>query len=122
MDILTILVYIGVSFALAFFIETMVEYVFGTPIDNIPQLEKIRPYKWALRYVAAAVGVYFSFYWKIDLVSIVANVIADIAKVQIDWAATPVGIIVSGLTIGRGSNYLHEFLSKHLKKPDYGIG
>lgn len=112
-----ILVYIGISFLLAFFIETMVEYVFGTPIDNIPALKKLGDFKWLLRYIAAGVGIYFSFYWKIDLVAVVARLIGDAAGSQQAWDVSAVGMIISGLTMGRGSNYLHEFLSKHFKKP-----
>jgi hypothetical protein len=116
------LVYIGVAFALAFFIETMVEYLLGTPIDNIPGMEKIKPFKWMLRYVAAAIGVGFAFYWQIDLIYIVGAVISDMVKSANPFTVSWLGILVSGLTIGRSSNYLHEFLIKHLKKPDYGIG
>lgn len=118
MAISTVLVFIGIAFLLAFFVETMIEYILGTPIDNIKQLQFLREYKWVLRYVAAGVGVYFAFYWKIDLVSITASVISDLVDADILWEVSNAGIVVSGLAIGRGSNYLHEFLSKHLKKPD----
>lgn len=35
MDLTAVFVWIAVSFALAFLVETLVEYILGTPMDHI---------------------------------------------------------------------------------------
>ena len=87
-------------FALGFLTESMVEYLFGQAIDHFKKLE---PLRWALMYVAAAVGVGLSFYYGLDLVSLI-----------FEGAPSPVGIALTGLAIGRGANYLHQFVSTYL--------
>ena len=86
------------AFALAFLIETLVVYLVGEPINHIP---KLLPFKWLLMYVSAGVGVGLSLFYKLDLISLIFQ-----------QAATVVGIVITGLAIGRGSNYLHQFVSK----------
>lgn len=93
-----------IVFALTFFCESFVEYVFGTAFDKVP---KLVPYKWTLMYVAMAAGVGLAFYYSIDLISMLPP----------GSGVTPVGIILSGLAIGRGSNFLHQFVSQFFPKP-----
>ena len=113
LEIIAIL--ITVALILAFLAESMVEYLFGTPMDHIPAL---KPYRWLLMYVAIGVGIFFTLYWKIDLLAIIANAVAKLTGVEFTWKVSLVGQILSGLIIGRGSNYLHDFLLKFLKKPE----
>ena len=121
MDIVLIFVYIAVAFTLAFLVEAMVEYLFGTPFDKVPALT---PYKWTLMYVALLVGVGLALYYKIDLVAVIAQVIARMVDPESGFAfpLTPVGMVLSGLAIGRGSNFLHDWLSKSMQKPELPIG
>lgn len=86
------------AFALAFLIESLVEYIFGEPINHIP---KIVPYKWLLMYVSAIAGVLLSLFYKLDLLALI------MAR-----EGTIVGMVITGLAIGRGSNFLHQFVSK----------
>jgi len=86
------------SFALAFLIETLVEYLVGEPINHIP---KLMPFKWLMMYVSAGVGVGLGLFYKIDLIALIFQ-----------REATVVGIVITGLAIGRGSNYLHQFVGK----------
>ena len=86
------------AFALAFFTEGLVEYIFGTPMDKIP---KLAPFKWLLMYVAAIVGVGLTIHYKLDLMALILKSDPDM-----------VGIVITGLTIGHGSNFLHQFISK----------
>lgn len=111
----TISILIAVAFALAFLTESLVEYLIGTPMDKIPAL---KPWKWLLMYIAAVVGVALALYWKIDLIAVVANGVAHLAGIEYTWDVSPVGQVLSGLVIGRGSNFLHDFLDKVLQKPD----
>ena len=115
MTLTAITVLITVAFALAFLCESLVEYLLGTPMENIPVL---KPWKWTLMYIAAFVGVGLALYWKIDLIAVVANGVAKMAGEQTSWLVSPIGQILSGLIIGRGSNFLHDFLAKTLKKPE----
>lgn len=119
MTFAVIAILITVALMLAFLAESLVEYLFGTPMDHMP---KLKPYKWILMYIAAAVGIFFTLYWEIDLVAVIANAVAQITGIEFTWNATLVGQILSGLIIGRGSNYLHDFLLKFLKKPDLPAG
>ncbi len=97
MDVDDLLV-IAIAFALAFLTETLVEYFFGEVANHVP---KLQPYKWLLMYVAAIVGVALSLFYKIDLLALI-----------IQQPGTVVGTVISGLAIGRGSNYLHQFVMK----------
>jgi len=110
-----ITILIAVAFALAFLTESLVEYLFGTPMTKIA---KLAPWKWCLMYVAAVVGVSLALYWKIDLIAVIANGIAQLSNVEYTWNVSIVGQVLSGLAIGRGSNFLHDFLAKALQKPD----
>jgi len=115
MNIGMIAVLIAVAFALAFLTESLVEYLLGTPMSKF---ESLKPWTWLLMYVAAGVGVFLALYWEIDLIAVIANGIAQMSGVPITWQVSPVGQVLSGLVIGRGSNFLHDFLSKTLRKPD----
>jgi len=87
------------ALALAFLTESMVEYLFGQAVDHIPAMAS---WRWALMYVAAIVGVFLAFYYKLDLLHLIGG------------AETPVGYAFSGLIIGRGANYLHDFVSRYI--------
>ncbi len=86
------------SFAIAFLTETLVEYLLGIPMDKFP---KLTPFKWLLMYVAGAVGVGLSLFYKLDLLALI------MAR-----EGTVIGMVITGLAIGRGSNYLHQFVSQ----------
>jgi hypothetical protein len=88
-----------IIFVLAFLVESFVEYVFGTPMDKIP---KLTPYKWLLMYLALAAGVGLAFYYRLDMISLLPG----------EYPITPVGIILSGLILGRGAVFTHQFVSQ----------
>ena len=115
MSLAEITILLAVAFALAFLTESLVEYLFGTLFDKVA---KLTPLKWALMYVAAGVGVALALYWQIDLIAVIANGVASMAGVEASWKVSVVGEILSGLAIGRGANFLHDFISKALVKPD----
>src|SRR5512139_495809 len=101
----------GIIFAITFLVEASVEYVFGTIFDKIP---KLVPYKWVLMYVSLLVGIGVAFYYGFDLIALIAQ------SMDVKFDATWVGMVFSGLVIGRGSNFLHQFVSKFFpaKKPE----
>lgn len=98
----------GLALVLAFLVESFVEYGFGTPMDKIPELQR---WKWLLMYVAMVVGVVLALYYKLDLMS----VLVQLANGSL--APSWVGMVASGLVIGRGANYASDFVSKYLTKP-----
>ena len=93
---------IAASLALAFLAESMVEYLFGSLVDHVPALDKFR---WTLMYVSAGVGVGLAFFYELDIIRLITA--EDI---------TPVGMILSGLMIGRGANFVHQFVASYLPK------
>lgn len=86
---------------LTLMVERLTEYVFSTLFDKVPVLT---PFKWALMYVALAVGVAAAFVFDLDLLAVAG------------LEHNAFGVALTGLAIGGGSNLLHEFLS-FFKKP-----
>ena len=109
-EFLASLVVLVIVFLLTFLIEAFTEYIFGTVFDKVP---KLQPFKWLLMYLAMVFGVLLCFFYKIDLISILAKAlnIPEYANV------TAVGIILSGLSVGRGSNFLHQLVSQFFPAP-----
>jgi len=77
-------------FFLAFFVEGLVEYLFAK--DNVSQP--------VLKYIALALGVGLAIAYKVDL----------LAMVGLTSVVPLVGNIVSGIIIGRGSNYVNDVI------------
>ena len=80
----------------AVFIEGLVEYLFKEFVNG-----KL------VKYVALAIGIVFAIVYRLDLM------------VMFGFKAfSPyVGYIVTGLIIGRGSNYVNDFVSRWTEKP-----
>ena len=94
--------------ALAFICESMVEYLFASWIAQLPAkwkwVDELEP----LKYISLLVGVALAASYGLDIIYEVFGATAS-------WPQ--VGVIVTGLTIGRGSNYCHDFWSRYLKPP-----
>lgn len=76
---------------LAFIVESFVEYAFNFQI--------IQPVK---KYIALVLGVIVAICYKIDILSSFGALQTPIPYV---------GSVISGLIIGRGSNYLNDIVS-----------
>lgn len=96
------------ALVLATLVEGFTEYIFGTAFDKFP---KLTPYKWLLMYLSLIVGVVVCFYYAIDLVALIAN------NAGASLPNTPVGIVFSGLIVGRGADYINDFVSRWIVKP-----
>lgn len=95
---------IALALALAFASESGVEYILGTPFNKFPKLESL---KWALMYVSLCTGVVLAFLYHLDLFGLITG---EPATVQ--------GIVLSGSMIGRGAQFVHDFVTKYiLAKP-----
>lgn len=95
------------ALALAFLTESMVEYLFGIAIDHFDSAVK---WRWTLMYVSALTGVGLAFYYQLDLLALIGEL-----------EATPVGYLLSGLIIGRGANYLHDFVSTYILQKQFVV-
>jgi hypothetical protein len=82
---------------LALIVESFAEYVFGMPFDKV---RRLRRYRWTLRYFAMALGVLVAAGYGLDFMPPLLGVTPQ-----------PVGILLTGLMIGRGSNFAHEVLA-----------
>jgi hypothetical protein len=107
---MTVITQALLAFALAFLAESMVEYVFATWIDiakaKWPAVEAAEP----LKYIALLVGVGLSFAYSLDLLAV-----AFPEQQAVTWW---IGRLLTGMAIGRGSNYVHAFYSSYLVKKD----
>lgn len=108
-----VLVILAIVLFIAFLIETLVEFVLGTLFDKIP---KLAPLKWTIMYVAIAVAIFAAFLYRLDLVSLLAQFLGTN-----DIPQTTFGIVVTGVAIGKGSNYLHDLFKKFFVKPDPAV-
>jgi len=104
-------------FIVAFLVEAMVEYLFGTPFDKI---EALKPYKWMLMYLAFIIAAALSVFYKIDLFYLIAE------YAEIDWPTLTrlswPGYLFSGFVIGRGSNFVHQLIALMIEKVLYYRG
>lgn len=107
----------GLILFVSFLIEAIVEAVFGQVFDRVP---KLAPFKWLLMYVAYGVGILGAFIFRFDLIYLVAKFL-EIGSLSAyfdmpDVRVTVFGMVLTGLAIGRGSNFLHDVFSFVLKK------
>jgi len=81
---------IGIIF-LATFVEGLINYIAGES-DGLPRV--------ALKYVALVIGVFTAVAYQVDIPSM--------AGLATAWPLA--NYIISGIIIGRGSNYVHDIL------------
>jgi hypothetical protein len=87
---------------LATLCESLVEYLIAPAADELADDKPWR--ELALRYLAALVGVALSSVYQTDLLAMLG--------LTSPWPW--VGWVVTGLLIGRGSNFVHDFASRWL--------
>lgn len=80
--------------------EGSVEYILGTLFDKVI---KLTPYKWALMYVSLGLGVFLAFHYNLDIPCILLGL-----------PASPVGVIGTGIILGRGANFVNDVWDKFL--------
>jgi hypothetical protein len=102
--------YLLLALILAFLAEGLTEYFAGPFFKWLARLAKF-PELGDLRYIAALVGIGLAFAYRLDLLLAAGFQPSDPA----------IGHILTGLVIGRGSNYLHQFVDQFFpghKAPD----
>jgi hypothetical protein len=87
-------------FALALLAESLTEYLFAAPLSAARLPAGI------IRYVAVAAGVLLA--WAYDL---------DITRDVLGLEPRPavLGVVLSGVVLGRGASYAHDFYSSYLR-------
>jgi hypothetical protein len=98
---------------LATLVEALVEYLvkplFGPPI--LPEAEAASPDDalpgLLIRYSAATIGVLLCIAYRADLLAL-----AEL-HAPLPW----IGYVVTGLLIGRGANFVHDFTSRWFARP-----
>lgn len=82
------------AMVLAILIEGTITYLFGESNDN--------DYRPILKYVSLVTGIIMASLYQVDILAALG--------VPAMWPA--IGYITSGLIIGRGANYVNDFVSK----------
>jgi hypothetical protein len=100
---------LGVIFLLAFLVESLVEFFVGKLFEKVPVLS---PYSWTIMYIAMGVGVLGAFIYNFDLLALLASYLG--VELVHSWF----GVLLTGLAIGRGANYLHDLVKKYFVKPE----
>lgn len=87
------------SLILAFLAEGMTEYFFGPLFERLANWTGV-PELGDLRYIAALVGVGLSFGYALDV----------LAALGFESVWPWLGQLLTGIMVGRGSNYMHDFI------------
>ena len=82
------------ALVIAILIEGTITYLFGESSE-----EGRRPY---IRYSTLIIGIVMAALYQIDL----------LASLGVEAAWPVIGYVTTGLIIGRGSNYVNDFVSK----------
>lgn len=110
------LVTLFIIFILSSIVETLVEAFFSDFFLKIPALI---PYQWTQKYIAWIVAVAGAFIYQFDVLYIIGVYLSEAFKVSSPVPLTAYGVFLTGIAIGKGSNYLHELILKAIKKPEY---
>ena len=99
---------------LATIAEAIVEHIFAPILDardpNEMEPEPVQVLNWkalALRYVSVLIGVGLCLLYQVDLLAYF-----DLVS---PWPFA--GWIITGILIGRGANFIHDFATRWLTKP-----
>lgn len=95
-------------FGLSLLVEALVEAAFGKPLEWIKAIEPYKPT--ILLYIAFAVGIAGAFTYQFDLMYYLALFV----KFPFAIGITAFGMVITGLAIGRGSNFIHAFYTRIL--------
>ena len=89
---------IGFALLLAFLVENLVEYLVGPLLDWIGNQTG---FGFGRRYVAAGVGVALCVAYGLDI----------LGGFGFQCGSPLIGLVISGLVIGRGSNFMHDLIA-----------
>ena len=96
----------ALALALAFTVESGVEFIFGQAVDHF---KIVAPFRWSLMYVALAAGIVLCFHYQLDLFALLREAPPD-----------QFGFVLTGSLVGRGANAVHDFISGYLINKKFG--
>lgn len=99
---------------LAFLVESLTEYFFGAIVQHTPELQK---WGWTLMYVAMLAGLCGAFVYQFDLIYLLGQYLTQYFP-DLKIPMTAFGIVVTGMAIGRGSNFIHDAVKRYFVKPE----
>ena len=113
----SVMILLGVSWFLAWSIETVVEAVFGKWIDYF--VKDVMLKSLIMQIIPLALGVYsVGFLYQFDFFAWISVSLAAGSENAVVLPVTMFGRVWSGLSVGMGASYMHDVISKFLKKPD----
>jgi len=99
---------LGVILILAFLIETLIEFLFETIAGYFPNWAMPAQMRKSVIQTAAIVaGVGGAFLFHFDVLFL-AGQFAELKDIPL----TPYGMGLTGIAIGKGSNYIHQFIAQ----------
>lgn len=112
--------------ALAFLTETLTEFAYGTVTNLIvgifpklaPLFERSKLRTSVIQLFAIGVGIAGALIYKFDMLHLLSQYLEPYAGAPLNVPTTDYGIIITGVAIGKGSNYIHDFLKRYFVKPD----
>lgn len=91
--------------AIAFITEATAEYLFKWIWDKLTDRDKNFPNE-TFRYIPMAVGIFLAFNYNLDLIK-------TYLEFEARWLG--VGVVLTGIAIGRGSNFIHDLWNAYIK-------
>ena len=86
--------------ALAFLSESLTEYLFAAPLSAARLPADL------VRYIAVAVGVLLAWTYNVDMTRELLGLTPRPAAL---------GVVLSGVMMGRGASYVHDFYQSYLR-------
>lgn len=113
---------LGVAALLAFFVQTIAEFLFakleGMVVAVFPGvgvlLGKPKFREGIIALFTVGLGIYAAILYQLDLVFLLAQLFGVLAQATSPIVITWFGLIGTGVMIGMGSSYLHDWLIKPL--------
>ena len=93
---ITIAVPIVLYVTIAVVIETLVEFLVAPVLDRVGR-------SWLLPYAACLFGIVFSFAYRLDILRALLGIVP---------VHPIIGHLVTGLALGRGSNFIHDLFGR----------
>lgn len=110
-------------------IESIVEHLLGIWLDTFFGDKWKRYTPLVMMMITGALGVVFAFVYQFDLIYLLNLFMTlaveemtkalgtDVVVLPVVIGITKIGIVITGLAIGRGSSFLHGLIKKFFKKP-----
>lgn len=122
---MTVLTIAMIILFLAFLAETLTELIFGTVANLLesiwPKLEAVleRPKfrTGVIQLFAIGVGIAGAFIYRFDVIYLLGQYLQEFAGAPLLIPITGFGIVITGVAIGKGSNYIHDLWKRFLVKP-----